>query len=182
MKAVKIIHKNQARIKMNFPYNRDVIAKLRQIADSGWGRIMSAWHITYTKEAFQQLKEIFSGIELPETTVNESPVNVDSHPADTGLKLIKQVHIQSTQNERPFPVSEVEAKQNLYKRTASFEPEYSSSTIYLKIPKNYTDIQSIRSFQNKKIQNKKYISFVYSQHPYFSQIFYFNDLQQHIFL
>ena len=135
MKAEKIIHKSQARIKINFPFNRDVIAKLRQIADSGWGRTMSAWHIPCTKAAFQQLKEIFSGIESSETTVNESPVNVDSHPDDTGLKLNKQVHIQSTKNEQPFPVSEVEAKQNLYKRTASFEPEYSSSTIYLKIPK-----------------------------------------------
>lgn len=182
MKAEKIIHKNQARIKINFLYNRDVIAKLRQIADSGCCKTMSAWHIPYTKEPFQQLKEIFPGNELPETTANKSRVNVDSHPADTGLKLNKQVHIQSTKNEQPFPASEVEAKQNVLRRTAALEIEYTKSTIYLKIPKNDTEIQSIRSSQNKKIQNKKYISFVYSQHPYFSKIFYFNDLQQHIFL
>lgn len=177
MKAEKIIHKNQARIKINFLYNRDIIAKLRQIADSSWSRTMSAWHIPYTKEAFQQLNEIFSGIESSETIVNKSQVKVDSHPNDTGLELNKQVHIQSTKNEQPFPVSEVEDKQNLYKRTASFELEYFSSTIYLKIPKNDTDIQSIRSFQNKKYKNNKYISFVYSELPYFSCIIYLNDSQ-----
>lgn len=156
MNAEKIIHKNQARIKINFPYNRDAIAKLRQIADSRWSRTMGAWHIPYTKEAFQQLKEIFPEIESSEVTTNESPVNIESHPDDTGLKLNKLVHIQSIQNEQPVPASEVEAKQNVLKRKAAIELEYTKTTIYLKIPKNDTDIQYIHSFQFARWDNSNY--------------------------
>ncbi len=65
MKAEKIIHKGEPRIKIDFPYNKSIIIKLRQIPDTKWSKTKNTWHIPYTKEAFKQLKELFPEIEFP---------------------------------------------------------------------------------------------------------------------
>ncbi len=77
MKVEKISHNGQTRIKIDFPYNRESVAKLRHISDSRWSRTMGAWHIPYTKEAFQHLKELFPDIEIvgaeQKSTITDSP-------------------------------------------------------------------------------------------------------------
>ncbi|MDX2191128.1 MAG: tyrosine-type recombinase/integrase [Bacteroidota bacterium] len=69
MKASKIIHKQEQRIKVDFPYNQEFAQKIRQIKDARWSKTLSAWHIPYTKNAFNELKKLFPDIEYP--TVKE---------------------------------------------------------------------------------------------------------------
>ena len=38
----KIIHKEQDRIKINFPYNQEIAYKIRQIDDAKWSKTHSA--------------------------------------------------------------------------------------------------------------------------------------------
>lgn len=38
MKASKIIHRNVARIRVDFPYNQEMVSLLRQIADACWSK------------------------------------------------------------------------------------------------------------------------------------------------
>lgn len=64
MKASKIIHRSVARIRVDFPYNQEMVSLLRQIADARWSKTLGAWHIPYTKEAFGQLKELFPDLEI----------------------------------------------------------------------------------------------------------------------
>jgi len=64
MKASKIIHRSLARIRVDFPYNQEMVSLLRQIADARWSKTLGAWHIPYTKEAFGQLKALFPNLEI----------------------------------------------------------------------------------------------------------------------
>ncbi|HBF87976.1 MAG TPA: recombinase XerD [Bacteroidales bacterium] len=65
MKASKISHKGESRIKIEFPYNDELSQKLKQIEDAKWSRTQSAWHIPYTASAFNKLKKLFPDIEYP---------------------------------------------------------------------------------------------------------------------
>jgi site-specific recombinase XerD len=65
MKAVKIEHKGEKRIKIDFPYNQEIAALLKQIKGAQWSRTNKSWHIPYTQVAFSQLKNLFPNIEYP---------------------------------------------------------------------------------------------------------------------
>lgn len=69
MKASKTVYKNEPRIKIEFPYNREMVSKLKQIPDAKWSKTLNAWHIPYNKEAFYFLKKIFPEIEYPQNDV-----------------------------------------------------------------------------------------------------------------
>jgi integrase/recombinase XerD len=62
IEAAKIEHRNEPRIVVHFPYNREYINTLRAISDARWSKTLGAWHIPYNKEAFTQLKLIFPNI------------------------------------------------------------------------------------------------------------------------
>ena len=65
MRATKIIHKGESRIKVGFPYNQEIASLIKQIADAKWSKTYGAWHIPYTSEAFNRLKSLFPEIEYP---------------------------------------------------------------------------------------------------------------------
>ena len=56
MKICLVIHKNEKRIKVEFPNTKESAQRIRQIADARWSATLKSWHIPYTKEAFEQLK------------------------------------------------------------------------------------------------------------------------------
>lgn len=75
----KIRHRNESRIKVDFPYNRELAIKLKQIADTKWSATLRAWHIPYTKEAFEQLKSLFPEMDYPQkikSTESKQPVGL----------------------------------------------------------------------------------------------------------
>ncbi len=59
MKVSKITHKDEDRIKVEFPYNQQYIALLKQVTDAKWSRTHMAWHVPYTNESFRQLRNMF---------------------------------------------------------------------------------------------------------------------------
>ena len=64
MKASKIVHNNEERIMINFPFNQEIISKIRQIPDARWSKTLGACHIPYNKEAYNQLIRLFPDIEI----------------------------------------------------------------------------------------------------------------------
>jgi integrase/recombinase XerD len=100
MKASKIVHKNEIRIKIDFPFNQETASKLKQIPDARWSKTYNAWHVPYTKAAIDHLKNIFPEIEFPqkdtsiEIVVNKSlPDNFTScvtpcYKKPTGVSII----------------------------------------------------------------------------------------------
>jgi len=65
MKASKIVHHNEDRLRVDFPFNQEMASKIRQIPDARWSRTIGAWHIPFQKEAYHQLIGLFPEIELP---------------------------------------------------------------------------------------------------------------------
>lgn len=124
MKASSVIHKNEKRIKVELPNSKGTTQKIRQIADARWSATLKSWHIPYTKEAFEQLKNIFPGIEI---------IKSDS-AATTQEKTIKPIE-NSAQNFEAVGI----------KRAVSIE--ISGRKIILKFPKNETDIRFIMSLK-----------------------------------
>lgn len=83
MKASKIEHKGEQRIKVEFPYNFDIASLLKQIPGAKWSKTMRAWHIPYGRKEFNQLKALFPAIEYPLTLADEKTVEPDIISMDT---------------------------------------------------------------------------------------------------
>ena len=64
MKASKILHKGEQRIKVNFPFNKTLTAEIKTIPGAKWSMTHKAWHIPYSKEAFEKLKTMFPFLEI----------------------------------------------------------------------------------------------------------------------
>lgn len=63
MKASKIFHRNEHRIKVEFPHDAETAARIKQLTDAKWSATQKAWHIPYNKIAFAELKKMFPGVE-----------------------------------------------------------------------------------------------------------------------
>lgn len=117
MKAEKIEHKGEKRIKIDFPYNQEIASRLKQIDGASWSRTNKSWHIPYTQEAFSQVKNLFPDIEYPQKK-NE-------------LKAVEKVTLK---NSSPI----IEKNVSIY---------ITEKRIIIKIPKNDRDIQFIRTLK-----------------------------------
>jgi len=65
MNISKITFNGEFRIRVDFPYNQETIAKIRGVEGARWSRNLKAWHIPYKKEAFDQLKRLFPEVVYP---------------------------------------------------------------------------------------------------------------------
>ena len=101
MKVSKIIHRNETRIRVDFPYNNEMVSKLRQIPDAKWSKTFAAWHIPYTKEAYEQLKGLFPDLELIHAT---SSLTEKSEIPHTNQFVAKKVE------NRPLPNKTIDEK------------------------------------------------------------------------
>jgi hypothetical protein len=98
MKASLLIHKDEKRIKIDFPYNNDISFKLRQIPDAKWSKTHRAWHIPYSKASFELLKKLFPDVEYPkkvEGIKNEEVENIPK-PEEHSEKKIKTPYQKAT--------------------------------------------------------------------------------------
>jgi integrase/recombinase XerD len=64
MKTKNCIHHKEQRLQVIFPYDREIIHKIKQIADARWSQSMKCWHIPYSKEAITELKRLFPQLDL----------------------------------------------------------------------------------------------------------------------
>jgi len=134
MKLSKITHKNELRIAVEFPYNAEATARLRQIPDTRWSRTHKCWHIPYTKEAFAQLKALFPDVEYISA--------VETRHATSQLK--------KAETAIPIKSSEPAPKEVLIiskQKKDEITIEITLRHIYVKMPKNDADIAFIRSFK-----------------------------------
>jgi len=146
MKASKITHRNMTRIRVDFHYNAQTTAQLRQIPDTRWSKTLKSWHIPYTKEAFEQLKTLFPDVEYPtphpHLTPNPSPnvgSNLERGAAPKKIELKYQ-----------------EAETNVAAKSNEISIEITARHIYVKVPKNDADIAFIRSFKFVLWDSKNY--------------------------
>src|ERR1035437_3150812 len=101
MKASKITHRNEYRIKVDFPYDKQNVQKLKQIPDAKWSESQSSWHIPYSKPAFEMLKVLFPEVEYIKKNTPEPPlvlaiITTSALPPERAI-VIKQP-VQKTSN------------------------------------------------------------------------------------
>jgi len=134
MKASKIVHKEEPRIKIDFPFNKEIASKLRQIPDARWSKTHKAWHIPYNKAAFELLKGLFPEIEYPQ--------NVSSIKTDLNQKT---------------PLSIGDPDKKTFTRQTGVTVMVLGRTIVIKLPKNDADTRFILSLRYSKWDGKQYL-------------------------
>ena len=100
MIASKIVHKNESRIKVEFPFNHAIASKLRQIPDTRWSKTRKAWHIPYTKEVYDQLLNLFPEVEI---SCTETRLFASPH----ALEKVKEIIAHQPENPLPIGRNEI---------------------------------------------------------------------------
>lgn len=136
MKASKMVHKNEERIKIEFPFTNEMASKIRQIPDARWSKTHGAWHVPFSKDAYNLLIRLFPGIEISKLR------NVDTISPTISTPKIEIV-------EKVIPLPAKQSFTNINEITIVL----SGKSIFLKMPKNETDIQFIRTFQYVRWDN-----------------------------
>jgi hypothetical protein len=126
MKANKILHRNEQRIKLSFPYHQETVVKLRQIKGLSWSKTHNSWHIPYTKEAFAQLKSLFPDVEYEKALTKPEVLPAVAEEKDSS----------NTEGNQRIPAS----------NKADITITVSGKKIAIKMPKNETDIAFVRTF------------------------------------
>jgi site-specific recombinase XerD len=143
MKISKITHRNEIRIRVDFPFNSELVLKIKQIPDTRWSQSIKAWHIPYTKEAYQQLKELFPDVA----------VETERAPS---LRQIPQTTQQTPPVPPTIPPVEMPEPKNTASTHYEINIEITARHIFVKVPKNDADIGFIRSFKYALWDSKNY--------------------------
>jgi integrase/recombinase XerD len=132
----KITHKENLRIKIEMPYNKDTAVKITQISDCCWSRSLQSWHMPCTKTAYAQLVTLFPDDQI--VHVVAEPSTPDSSTPDSSIPrqaIPKPVPWEPIPKPIPrFPKSAITL-------------EVSGHRIVLRMPKNETDVEFIKTFR-----------------------------------
>ncbi len=131
MKASSIIHKNEKRIKVEFPNSKESTQLIKEINGAKWRATMKSWHIPYTKEAFAELKQRCPDIEII-PAIKPAQQNLDP---------------QNTNND-----PEVDHA-NKHRNVSII---VSGRKIVVKLPKSETDTRFMLSFRFSRWDKKNY--------------------------
>lgn len=137
MKASKILHRDEHRIKVDFPFDKEITKKLKQIPDTHWDDSQKIWHIPYTKDAFKLLKALFPDLEYEKETSN------DSSTSQLNSEYRSEINPNTTN------------ATNYIKHTGVSILVFGRS-IAVKIPKNELDTRFILSLRYSRWDPKKY--------------------------
>jgi site-specific recombinase XerD len=133
MKASKIVHNNENRIKIDFPFNKEMSSIIRQIPGAKWSKTLIAWHIPYNKATFDHLKNLFPGIEYPQ--------KVTSIEAARDQSLAPSLKNLITTN---------------YKNPAGVSVMLFGRKIAIKLPKNEMDTNFLLGLRYSRWDGKQY--------------------------
>ncbi len=141
MKLSKVTHRNEVRIRVDFPYNAEAAAKIRKIEDARWSKTMRAWHVPYSVEAFEKLKEMFPDVEYDAKKPSEIETT-EIKPAEKKGKLVLK---KSETTEIKPVVIKSDIIIDIYPKA-----------ILIKLPKNEADIQFLRTFKYARWMNEMF--------------------------
>lgn len=138
MNTIKIRHREENRIKVDFPYNQQIAATIKQINDARWSRTHQAWHIPDTEKTWNQLKMLFPDIIFHEISANEKPLPTEKTITQSTEKQedIKKIHYQD--------------KHKIY-------VEVIGKKILVKMPKNDTDVKFILTLRYSKWEKAHFL-------------------------
>lgn len=133
MQISKIYHRDEWRICLQVDYDEKIVAKIRQLTNAKWSRTLRAWHVPYSSEAYKELTILF-----PEATVLIHQTEVLKKETELSVE-----DIQPTQQEASPSFS---TSTNYSTQTKSVEIKVSGRQIAVRLPKNNTDIDFLKTF------------------------------------
>lgn len=77
LKESRILYKGQKRIKIDFPYNSELVLKVKQIPGAQWSKTLSTWHLPDNQESINLLEKFF-GVKLNDTIPNSGKPSVSN--------------------------------------------------------------------------------------------------------
>jgi len=163
MKASKMRHRNETRIRVDFPYNAEMVSKLRQIADTRWSKTMGAWHIPYTSEAFEELTTMFPDVEIiteADRIQAHSVTEINDTKGIFETKALENTAVVSLEiKDSAFGADKIEKPilRKTVKLSDKLNPEVEITVtpmhLYVRLPRNEPDIQFLKSFRYAKWDN-----------------------------
>jgi len=148
MKLSKITHRRELRIRVDFAYNAEATARLKQIPDARWSQSLKCWHVPYTKEVFEQLKELFPEVEYETTSQTQHST---SPPTPRILVPRAGVERGERQKDAKLPLLKLKPeKEEKAEIKSAITVTVYPKIIEIKMPKDEADIQFIRSFKYAK--------------------------------
>jgi integrase/recombinase XerD len=129
MKAEKVEHHSEFRIRIDFIYDNTTVGLIKQIDGARWSQSLQAWHLPYTKEAFTKLKELFPDVEI---VASQSP--------------IKEVKPDGKLATKPLLTTEM----------PEINIRVTPERIFITLPKNDADIHYLRSFRFVRWDSNNY--------------------------
>jgi hypothetical protein len=61
-------HRGDLLLLMKFDYDKDLIARAKQIPECSWSTTLKAWHLPYSDGCLQQVKEQFAAYAVLDTS------------------------------------------------------------------------------------------------------------------
>lgn len=175
MEVSKVYHRANWRIRVDFPYDSEISAQLKKLSDARWSKTMKAWHIPYTREAFEQLRELFPELTIAQTSLNStgedfyeasrSAIATEISKEEKRVTIVPSVQKIAATEEIKKPAGDVDnSKKPVLKKTANLSdklnPEVEITVtpmhLFVKLQKNETDIQFLKSFKFIKWDNANY--------------------------
>lgn len=135
MKISKVYHRNEQRICIKVDYDKDIVAKIKQVSDAKWSRTMNAWHIPYSQKSYNDLKAMFPNVEIEGKKKKEN----DSDDKKK-ISIIKR-------NTNKENVSDKKVFNSIDKQNSEIEIQYTHARIFVKLPKKDTDTQFLKTFK-----------------------------------
>ncbi len=137
MNTSKIIHRNENRIKVDFPYNQQIAFALKQINDARWSKTHRAWHIPDNTGAFEKLKSLFTEISFEEIIQVLPPI-----PQNPDFVVIEKQNV---------PISLIE------KDRTKIYVEVIGRNILVKMPKNDTDVKFLLTLRFSRWEKTQFL-------------------------
>jgi len=147
VKITKINHKDQDRIKVDFPYNQQMAIALKQITDARWSKTHRAWHIPNTKEAWQKLQNLFPEIAFEEIVFNDSPPQTP-----TLTEPLKKLEAPTQQPEKQ-PTKSTSS----YKDRTKIYVEVLGKVILIRMPKNEADVKFLLAIRFSRWDKTQFV-------------------------
>jgi integrase/recombinase XerD len=155
-KASKITHRNEERIKIEFPYNKEDVIKVKQIKDAKWSMSLKSWHIPYTKVSFKQLTDIFPDIEYPkkENNIPLTPEKIVQPKTPVNTPLAKNINIFVSEKKIVIQMPKNEADIQFIK-TFKFA-RWDTNNLYWTVPNFAGNIDLIKDYFHERINELVY--------------------------
>jgi integrase/recombinase XerD len=102
MEIKKLIHREEQRISIAFPYNQEIISILKQIEGAKWSRTLRAWHLPDNESSIINLKKAFPTL-FEDAQKHTAQVKNTSQETLQNVRLTifnRSIRIQMPKNEK----------------------------------------------------------------------------------